>query len=276
MGGLGNQLFQIFATISHSIKTKNPFKFLNKKTLGGNGCTLRYTFWESFLVNLKPFLIDELPELNVIRENGFEFNDLSIYESHRENILIYGYFQSYKYFHDYYENICKIINLEKMKDTVLIKTCNVKEDFINIVSIHFRIGDYKNIQDFHPIMTYDYYFRALTHIKNNYQCENLTILYFCENTDYNDVHEKIQKLEKEFETFKFIRGNNTLEDWEQLLLMSCCHHNVIANSSFSWWAAYFNSNEDKIVCYPSIWFGPQGGNLNTKDLCPTEWVKIQI
>ena len=57
MGGLGNQIFQIFATISYSIKSKNQIKFLKLEKLGGGTTTVRYTFWESFFVNLKIFLI---------------------------------------------------------------------------------------------------------------------------------------------------------------------------------------------------------------------------
>jgi hypothetical protein len=57
--------------------------------------------------------------------------------------------------------------------------------------------------------------------------------------------------------------------------MSCCHHNIIANSSFSWWGAYFNSYIDKMVFYPSKWFGDTIKN-DTRDLCPPEWIKIQI
>jgi hypothetical protein len=85
----------------------------------------------------------------------------------------------------------------------------------------------------------------------------------------------INRLENEFQDYKFFRGGNKLEDWEQMLLMSCCHHNIIANSSFSWWAAYFNFWSDKIICYPSVWFG-EVSKINTKDLCPPEWNRISV
>ena len=56
-----------------------------------------------------------------------------------------------------------------------------------------------------------------------------------------------------------------------MLLMSLTSHNIIANSTFSWWGAYFNNNSDKIVCYPRIW---NGSNINVKDLIPETWIKI--
>jgi hypothetical protein len=64
-----------------------------------------------------------------------------------------------------------------------------------------------------------------------------------------------------------------LEDWEQLLMMSSCGHNIIANSTFSWWGAYLNSNPDKIVCYPETWFGPKAQH-DTLDLFPEDWIKV--
>ena len=276
MGGLGNQIFQIFATISYAIKTRNQFKFLNLQQLGGGSTTVRYTFWNTFLSNLKVFLINELPlNIHIIRENGFPYNELPIFEMINKDVIIHGYFQSYKYFHNSYKVICKVIGLDNMKENLLTKLQLNKSDLENNVSMHFRIGDYKKAQAFHPLATYKFYERSLEHIKNCKKIEQFNILYFCEDQDIDDVLAIVNKLIIKFPTYNFIRGEKNLEDWEQMLLMSLCHHNIIANSSFSWWSAYFNSWEDKIVCYPSVWFGEVAKN-NTKDLCPPEWVKINV
>lgn len=279
MGGLGNQIFQIFATISYAIKSRNEFKFLNVNTLGGGSTTIRNTFWNSFFSRLKPFLIDNIPQTShVIREKDFTFNELPVYEMLGHDTLIFGYFQSYKYFEDNYPMICRIIDLEKMKKGLQDKIYNIYPnlDLQNCISMHFRIGDYKAIQHVHPIMTKDYYYRALNFIKNSSNTKTkFTIVYFCEDVDLDDVIKIIDYLQEEFKVFEFVRGEKSLEDWEQMLFMSCCHHNITANSSFSWWGAYLNSWKDKIVCYPSTWFGPSAPH-NTKDLCPNSWNKIQV
>jgi len=275
MGGLGNQLFQIFTTISYSIKTNNPFVFLNIYKLGGGVTTIRYTYWNSFLKNLNRFLINEIPlGTMVIRENGFTYNDFPINRIMNKNIILYGYFQSYKYFENSYITICRMIGLENMKKKLLDKI-DTNIDYLNAVSIHFRIGDYKKMQEYHPLATYNYYERALLYIKQKNSNTNYNIIYFCEEDDIIDVLEIINKLSIKFPEVIFVRGEKLLEDWEQLLLMSICHHNIIANSSYSWWAAYFNSNSDKIVCYPSVWFGDNVKN-DIKDLCPPNWVKIPV
>ena len=274
MGGLGNQIFQIFATITYAIKSHNQFKFTNEKTLGGGNTTVRRTYWDSFFHKLKPFTTNEFPLMNIIREKDFTFNELPLHEMVNNNVMINGYFQSYKYFEENYEIIIRMIGLEKLK-TDLLKKMNYESNYLNnSISMHFRIGDYKNIQHFHPIMTKEYYERCLTYIQSIDTNTKFNILYFCEDTDLVEVLEKINYLSAKFPHYNFVRGEKNLEDWQQMLLMSCCHHNVIPNSSFSWWAAYFNSSLDKIVCYPSIWFGPAGPN-NTKDLCPPTWTEIE-
>lgn len=275
-GGLGNQMFQIFATMSYAINSKNKFMFNNIYMLGQGTDTVRHTFWNSFFINLKPFLSNEdTNSFHEIREQGFTYNEFPDYETIGNNCLLNGYFQSYKYFDKNYETISKIIDIKTKQDTV-VKKSGLKNEYLkNCVSIHFRIGDYKNKQEYHPLTTYNYYKNSLHFIKNK-SSQKYNIIYFCEDVDINDITETIVKLQKDFPEYNFIRGLNTLEDWEQLLLMSCCHHNVIANSTFSWWAAYFNNWSDKIICYPSVWFGINYNSYNTKDLCPQEWNKIQV
>ncbi len=67
--------------------------------------------------------------------------------------------------------------------------------------------------------------------------------------------------------------NNPIRDWEQMILMSLYSDNIIANSTFSWWSAYFNANPTKTVCYPSTWFGPNADH-DTCDLFPDDWTRI--
>ena len=275
MGGLGNQIFQIFATISYAIKSKSPFKFMNVESLGGGSTTVRNTYWNTFFSNMRPFLMSSMPAVTVIRESGFPYNELPVREMINRDILIYGYFQSYKYFKDNYNVICRMIGINKMKEALLLKL-DLSNDYMeNTISMHFRIGDYKKIQEFHPLATYGYYERSLQYLQTQNPTKQFNVLFFCEDVDYDEVTVTIDKLIAKFPSYNFTRASNVLADWEQMLLMSCCHHNVIANSSFSWWGAYFNAFADKRVCYPSAWFGPAARN-DTRDLCPSDWIKIPV
>jgi len=65
-----------------------------------------------------------------------------------------------------------------------------------------------------------------------------------------------------------------MADWEEMVLMSCCHDHIISNSSFSWWGAYLNPSPTKRVVYPSTWFGPALTDHHTHDLCPPDWVRM--
>jgi hypothetical protein len=280
MGGLGNQLFQIFATIVYGMKSQNKFQFLELESLGSGSTTIRPTYWNSIFSklksNLKSFLIKELPQpLHIMGENDFTFNELNINEMINKNVLLFGYFQSYKYFEEYYDVIYRMLGLEKMKNQVLENIGIQKNNLKNCISMHFRIGDYKKIQHVHPLATQNYYQKALKFIQEKNPDTPYTIYYFCEDQDIEDVLPIIRELSLFYSLYRFEKGTNQLSDWEQLLFMSCCNHNIIANSTFSWWAAYFNSWEDKIVCYPSVWFGPSA-NHNTKDLCPDSWNKISV
>ena len=275
MGGLGNQLFQIFTTISHAINIKTRFAFIDVEKLGGGKTIVRPTYWDNFLINLKPFTSKAFPQMLLVKEAGFRYNDLNLYKykSQGQNICLFGYFQSHKYFSENFYKISKMIDIERIKKTVISKSGFTQDTLNDTISLHFRLGDYKKIQHYHPIMTYEYYKKSLTFFKIREKLKN-NILYFCEEEDIEDVNETIAKLKSDFPTLNFIRASNDLSDWEQMILMSSCRDNIIANSSFSWWAAYLNMNPYKIVCYPETWFGETVGH-DTRDLCPMDWNKIK-
>jgi len=284
-GGLGNQLFQIFTTLAMALRFNKPFFFLNNYQLGNgeNGSTIRYTYWETFLSSLKPFLknLKQIPELTIIKENSFKYENieqniyLQLSKKINNGIVLVGYFQSPLYFEKYKNMICKLIKLEEKKIAVKNKI-QLQDDFLRCaISLHFRVGDYKKLQDFHPILSEKYYINCISYILSKQTNKNLNkVLYFCEDEDLDEVEKTIKNLEIIFPLLNFTRCISILEDWEQLLLMSMCSNNIIANSTFSWWGAYLNNNPDKIVCYPEQWFGPRAGH-DTSDLFPKDWIKIE-
>ena len=103
------------------------------------------------------------------------------------------------------------------------------------------------------------------------------VLYVCEEEDILSVNKTINALGVIFPLMTFLKlDGNHLDDWEQMLAMSICRHQIIANSTFSWFGAYFNTRPTKNVYYPNTWFGPAQGTKNMNDLCPDEWHKIIV
>jgi len=281
MGGLGNQLFQIFATISLALSTGKVFLFPYSDILT-TGIT-RPTYWHTLLHGLlnnttwktaetdNPRIFS-LPEIG---EKGFEHDEMVIIRANLEKhpACMHGYFQTYKYFEKHYETIIQLIGLRAKQEEIRNKTRLMNGQIRPTVSLHFRLGDYVSKQSHHPIMSIKYYVGALTRIIDEIGTETFRVIYFGEKDDESTIKVCIQILEKKFPYLEFVKADLD-EDWEQMLLMSLCDHNVIANSSFSWWGAYFNKNPNKIVCYPTTWFGPAMRNHDTKDLCPPSWVRI--
>ena len=267
IGGLGNQLFQIFATISYALKHKQVFCF-TYKTMTGQ----RPMYWDNFLKTLKLFtnakmMTNVLP----IPESSY----YSYSPNNQHNIMLTGYFQNPVYFKEYYETICRMIRLDAQKEKIKeIMNC---VDFDNSISMHFRQGDYLLLPDYYKILTFDYYKNSLDHIKERMKEEKgiplIKVLYFCQDADLIAVIDIIKQLKEVYPLVVFTRASDDLEDWQQLLMMSCCQHNIIANSTFSWWGAYFNSNPEKIVCTPAEWFGPKI-DIKMEDLLPVEWTTI--
>lgn len=240
-GGLGNYMFQIGAMYSLSSdvgfdKTNTAQVHKNIKTYLTN--ILRNI---SFNVNGLQYQYDE-PE--------FTYNKLP----NEDNILFNGYFQSEKYLDR--DKILDLYSIDRdSADYIQLKYKNILSDS---VSIHIRRGDYLDKQDKHPVQDMNYYNLAMSYFNN---CKNFIIfsddIEWCKNNFIGDQ-------------FVFIEGER---DYIDLWLMSLCNHNIIANSSFSWWGAWLNQNKNKKVIAPSNWFGPKK-QLNAKDLYCKDWIII--
>jgi len=239
-GGLGSQLFQIFATISTALTTRQIYIFPYSSD--------KYTYWNTILDRL--------------RNNTTWFNPKSLnqYINYLPStstdpdspICLDGLFRSYKHFETHYETIIKIIDLRRKQSEIMQKCRLLKTPTI---SLHFRLFNHRRI------LTMAYYINSLSHIIE--RVGSCHVICFYEKKNHSTIKYCIQILGKRFPKMEFVEAD-VAEDWEQMLLMSVCNHNIIANSSFSWWGAYFNANPDKIVCCPDImteWCHPPDWNI---------------
>lgn len=270
--GLGNQLFQIFTGLSKCLDN-NEKCFIYEKIINPHGNNLPYCdvfkfgkldsntieynlpYWDTLLKNLKPMLVNYLPHNQIYREPCFEYQPIPNVD------IVKGFFQSPKYFEH---------NWDKLKDYITFpKDIPIQT---KTVSIHFRIGDYLNFKksgDRHPILNEEYYLNAIKHFDDSY-----SYILFIEQDSIDEMNKRYPMLLKSI-NYKIANTITNIEtDVDELQLMSKCEHNIIANSSFSWWGAYLNQNKNKKVIYPSVWFSGNLINNDTRDLFKDNWIKI--
>ena len=274
MGGLGNQLFQIFCGIAYSLENRIAFKINNSKfdlVSPLDNISKRPTYWTNFLSNLSKFTYQQQLQ---IRYNHFEtaYFKYDKIPYINQDFKLHGYYQSYKYFDGQFANICRLINLDNQKAQIYESNKSLFNGVKKPISLHFRIGDYVKNQEMHPILNSTYYINCLNYLKSQLDKfeENYYLLIFGEMCDTEKILDAIKKI-KENSNIEIVICDYDIPDHEQLLLMSLTSHNIIANSTFSWWGAYFNNNVNKIVCYPSMW---NGSNNNVRDLFPQTWINI--
>ena len=249
MGRLGNVMFQIAGT--EYLGNKYNFKtgYFNLDSLIKSKHTNEYL---NMFENFNWPSINHPPGLNFEASIGF-FGCTEVpfhYEPFNvvDNTTYNSMFQSEKYF----PNRKFIQKLFEPSDEVKSYLKNKYGDVSNYTSLHVRRTDYIQKASFHPPCSIEYYERALDMIQGN-------VLVFSD--DLNWCKENFLG-----NRFTFISGNR---DYQDLFLMSMCKNNIIANSSFSWWGAWLNTNKAKICLYPS--------NLNPSnnfDFWPKEWVSI--
>jgi hypothetical protein len=215
------------------------------------------------------YTVDSLSMFPSFREDGYRFNKIDPFDVPR--LRLCGYFQSPKYFQDHYDTICALMNLPAQISSVRNYYAKYFVENVHTISMHFRIGDYKLIQDYHPLMPVQYYVSALTRLRRS--GTEINVLYFCEEKDLDTVSSMIAEIKYIVYGVNFVRADSTISDWQQMLLMANCNDNIIANSTFSWWGAYLNQTPNRQVCYPNTWFGPSAKH-DVTDLFPPEWQRI--
>jgi hypothetical protein len=287
MGGLGNQLFQIFAAFAYAIQYNTKVVLPYEEVL--NTGRPRPTYWGNFLNSLTIFTTAN-PANGVSNRDIFVGAAQYRWDEHHYqaipppppecetnlNILLYGYFQSAKYFREQEDQIMRMMRIEPMKESIRDEyaeyfTCTAGH--IHTISMHFRLGDYKD-NPCHPVLPYSYYANALDLIMGLVDPgTKARVLYFCEKEDNDAVKEMVDRLAEESHIENFVKVGDEVADWKQMLIMSLCDSHIIANSSFSWWGAYFGSR-DSVTCYPRTWFsGALSGN-HMGDMFPEGWVDV--
>lgn len=252
MGGLGNYMFQIAVAYAYAKRYEMSVGFNCAESSGPHK---HITEYDNNV--LKKVDLYHVRDYKAIQHNETSFNYQPI-PKYDNNVLLYGYFQSEKYFKDYENDIRELF---MSYDIELSNEINNILTNHNTCSIHVRRGDYLKYPDHHPTQTVEYYTNAI-HLIN----EDAVFLVFSDDIGWCKEHFKSIP-----RNFKFIEG---YKDYEDLYIMSKCNDNIIANSTFSWWGAWLNNNQNKKVIAPKKWFGPLMKNNNTDDLYCEGWIKI--
>ncbi|HLG40457.1 MAG TPA: alpha-1,2-fucosyltransferase, partial [Chitinophagaceae bacterium] len=199
---------------------------------------------------------------NIYREPHFYFD--KNFFSLNDPVFLDGFWQSPRYF----KSIETVLREEFTIKPELIKNVIEKGKEMenkSSIAVHIRRGDFLNpkIKTYHGVMSAFYFEKAIGMVK---EMVSAPFVYF-----FSDDIEWVKQNLVVDKNSEFVSGY-TQSSVEDFYLMSKCRHNVIANSSFSWWAAWLNANSGKIVVAPQKWFAV--ADINTNDLIPSEWIRI--
>lgn len=251
-GRLGNQMFQFAAAKAAALNCSAAFAIPVEN----------HELNKHFNLNCKQYSLQQnshlINKLKIYNETIFNYD--SKIESIGDGTDLAGYFQSEKYFKKIEQEIRQDFNFkEDIKNNCVTYINLFKEKHgKEIVSLHVRRTDYVNLQNFHPLCTAEYYNNAMQQFKD--------AVYLVFSDDITWCKENLKN-----GNYIFSENKTAAED---LCSMSLCDHNIIANSSFSWWGAWLNQNSNKKVVAPQRWFGPAYVDKNTTDIYCEGWVKL--
>ncbi len=195
------------------------------------------------------------------RSSNFDSRVLTL----RDNTYLVGWWQNERYFADIRKILLKEF-VPKNKATGNNTKWLGLAGSTNSISVHVRRGDYisnKHANVHHGLASIDYYNAAVTYM--NTYVEKPYFLVFSDDIKWCKNNLKFGK------DTAFVQGNDGPLAYEDLRIMSSCKHNIIANSSFSWWGAWLNANSQKIVIAPRNWYQDEKANRET-DIVPANWI----
>ena len=281
-GGLGNQMFQYAFGRNLAIRNKSNLMLdANKINIPEYNLGHRNFLLPHFNINAQILTTDDIIEeinkpIDVDGEEGYKIlqEDRNCFDGEKlekkGNFYVKGYWQSVSYFSEIESIIRNELTLtnpiEKDKDEIAVNITNS-----NSVSIHVRRGDYLNPNIIHTfgVCSIDYYKQAIQFVAN--KIDNPTFFIFSDDIDWAMNNLDFIHFPKYF-VINNHKSNSRDDSHEYLYLMSMCKHNIIANSTFSWWAAYLNKYFNKIIIAPKEWF--ISSHTHNADLIPKEWVRI--
>jgi hypothetical protein len=222
--------------------------------------------------------IDWIIATEVVQESHFHFDE-KLFNECPDDSTIYGFFQSEKYFKHIEEDIRKDFTF---KDTWLNPCKEFREQLgEEVIFLHVRRGDpnladkrgfkwaYVNIQSQHPVQTLEYYEKALAEFN-----DDLPVVVFSDSIDWCKEQDIFKSDRFMFSEPEDKHSDGALVPYLDMCLMSLCDHAIIANSSMSWWGAWLIKNPNKKVISPSMWFGSDYADKDTKDLYCEGWKVI--
>jgi len=257
-GGLGNMLFQIAACKSFSIKRNMDCSFPNfDNHINYLNNDKEYNSKLFYAEEYKKFLNLNISHPNVYintYEYPFNYTDFIPQEN---NFGVNGFFQTEKYFNNFRKEIIEFIKPNQEIEDYIFSKYNSYLTNASL-SLHIRRGDYLKFPNHHPVQSLEYYMKCMG------ECKYDNLLIFSDDINWCKNNIKLKNI-------LFIENE---KDYIELFLMSKCNINIISNSSFSWWGAWLNDNEDKKVYAPKNWFGKELSHIDISDIVPEKWIKI--
>lgn len=247
--GLGNQMFQIASVIGIA------------KTNNGSWGFPQWKNNEYFQFKLPGVLIGAGISL---REPGFDYQPFNIPEG-TPVAFVDGYLQSYKYFEHAEKEVREAFTFKEVLYNELVMYL-ADASLGNTCSISVRRKDYLHLQHIHPSQPDSYWREAQLKIEEKHNID--TYVVFSDDAEWCRLNSAMFKTTgKKVIVFA---GRLPIDDF---ITISLCKHNIITNSTFSWWGAWLNKNPNKTIVMPKLWFGPQGpGEAN--DLRVPEWIQV--